>query len=146
MTHSMVQSDDETANPSARQAKKQNAKVESMKAELKRLLAMPLVAKGVSTRYITSGSRPIVDDIIQGDCECTRPLSLSLPFALVLIPVDKTDHEAMVGVKKAEAGDDLVSAKKSKSKGNKKGDKKKKEGKVKKDDEGDEDEWTGFGS
>ena len=37
-----------------------------MRAELKALLAQPLLARGVSTRYVTSGSRPIVDDFIAG--------------------------------------------------------------------------------
>jgi ATP-dependent RNA helicase DDX24/MAK5 len=35
-----------------------------MKAELKDLLAQPLIARGISTRYITSGSTAVVDDII----------------------------------------------------------------------------------
>jgi ATP-dependent RNA helicase DDX24/MAK5 len=45
--------------------KKANVKTAAFKAELKALLAQPLIARGVSTRYITSGSTPIVDDIIQ---------------------------------------------------------------------------------
>jgi hypothetical protein len=45
--------------------KKANVKTAALKAELKALLAQPLIARGVSTRYITSGSTPIVDDIIQ---------------------------------------------------------------------------------
>lgn len=58
-----------SSNPSSHRLKTQNAKLGAMKEELKRLLAQPLVARGVSTRYITSGSRPIVDDIVSGDCE-----------------------------------------------------------------------------
>lgn len=57
------------SNPGSHRLKAQNAKLNGMKAELKRLLAQPLVARGVSTKYITSGSRPIVDDIVRGDCE-----------------------------------------------------------------------------
>ena len=41
----------------------------SMKAELKHLLSQPLIAQGISTRYITSGSRPVVDDLLAGNCE-----------------------------------------------------------------------------
>ena len=41
----------------------------ALKAELKRLLSQPLIAKGISTRYITSGSRPIVDDLLAGERE-----------------------------------------------------------------------------
>ena len=53
--------------------KKRNAKdqqMRGMKAELKRLLSQPLLAKGISARYITSGSRPIVDDLLAGEREC----------------------------------------------------------------------------
>ena len=37
-----------------------------MKRELDQLLQEPLVARGVLASYITSGSRPIVDDLISG--------------------------------------------------------------------------------
>ena len=40
-----------------------------MKAELKHLLSQPLIARGISTRYLTSGSRPIVDDLLAGNRE-----------------------------------------------------------------------------
>lgn len=63
-----------SSNPSSHRLKTQNAKLGAMKEELKRLLAQPLVARGVSTRYITSGSRPIVDDIVSGDCESFAPV------------------------------------------------------------------------
>lgn len=52
--------------PSKKQRKVANAKTAGLKAELKQLLAQPLIARGVSTRYITSGSRSIVDDMILG--------------------------------------------------------------------------------
>ena len=38
-----------------------------MKAELRRMISKPLVARGISTRYITSGSRSIVDDLLAGE-------------------------------------------------------------------------------
>ena len=41
----------------------------SMKAELKHLLSQPLIARGISARYITSGSRLIVDDLLAGNRE-----------------------------------------------------------------------------
>lgn len=140
----MRYSDDDSMkpNPSTRQTKARNVKVASMKAELKRLLAEPLVARGVSTRYITSGSRPIIDDILSGDCECANSfIFLSIQWLLVWFSDCLIDHEGMVGVKKAEAGDDLIAAKKSKKT------KKSKVGGVKKEEkEGVEEEWTGFGS
>jgi ATP-dependent RNA helicase DDX24/MAK5 len=52
-----------------RKRKTHDAKVSSLKAELKQLLSQPLVAKGVLTKYITSGVNPIVDELIQGECE-----------------------------------------------------------------------------
>ncbi|EGO03781.1 hypothetical protein SERLA73DRAFT_46424 [Serpula lacrymans var. lacrymans S7.3] len=64
----MSGSDDE-GKPSKQQTKMKNAKTAALKAELREMLSQPLVARGISTRYITSGSRPIVDDIIAGECK-----------------------------------------------------------------------------
>ncbi|KAI0738963.1 DEAD-domain-containing protein [Daedaleopsis nitida] len=86
-------SDDEAAEPSKQRRKAIVAKTAALKAELKAMLAQPLVARGVSTRYITSGVRSIADDMVAGEY-----------------------HENMVGMKKIEAGDDLVLAKVRKSK------------------------------
>ncbi|TFY71035.1 hypothetical protein EVG20_g1974 [Dentipellis fragilis] len=83
------QSDGENTAPTKSKIKARNAKVATLKAELKELLSQPLVARGVSTRYITSGSRPIVDDILAGEY-----------------------HEGLIGVKKSEASNDLVHPKK----------------------------------
>ncbi|KAA1472454.1 DEAD-domain-containing protein [Dentipellis sp. KUC8613] len=83
------QSDGENTAPTKSKIKARNAKVAGLKAELKELLSQPLVARGVSTRYITSGSRPIVDDILAGEY-----------------------HEGLIGVKKSEASNDLVHPKK----------------------------------
>ncbi|KAG1826663.1 ATP-dependent RNA helicase [Suillus variegatus] len=75
------------SNPSKARKKNNDAKMAVLKAKLKELMAQPLLSRGVSTRYITSGSRPIADDIISGDV-----------------------HETMLGLRKSEAGDDLVAA------------------------------------
>ncbi|OBZ67324.1 ATP-dependent RNA helicase MAK5 [Grifola frondosa] len=98
--------EDEEDVPSKRKRKDADAKTGALKAELKQLLAQPLVARGVSTRYITSGTTSIVDDILAGE-----------------------HNEAMVGLKRAEAGSDLVAVKKRKPN-------------VKDEFE----EWTGFGA
>ncbi|KAF7763542.1 hypothetical protein Agabi119p4_8079 [Agaricus bisporus var. burnettii] len=74
--------DDKSTN---RQRKTQESKTFALKAQLKAMLAQPLVARGISTRYITSGSRPIVDDLLSGET-----------------------HEVLLGLKKAEAGSELV--------------------------------------
>ncbi|KAL1759633.1 hypothetical protein FB107DRAFT_195150, partial [Schizophyllum commune] len=47
----------ESEAPSKRQKKAANTKTAALKAQLKELLAQPLIARGVSTKYITSGSR-----------------------------------------------------------------------------------------
>ncbi|KAJ6588976.1 P-loop containing nucleoside triphosphate hydrolase protein [Mycena capillaripes] len=86
-------SDSDEDKPSNQKRKAKDLKNANLKAELKRLLAQPLIARGVSTRYITSGSRPIVDDILAGEF-----------------------NETMVGIKKTEAGNDLVVGKKKKLK------------------------------
>ncbi|KAL1698553.1 P-loop containing nucleoside triphosphate hydrolase protein [Schizophyllum commune] len=82
-------SDSESEAPSKRQKKAANTKTAALKAQLKELLAQPLVARGVSTKYIASGSRPIVDDLLAGE-----------------------SNESLIGLKKSEARNDLVHTKK----------------------------------
>ncbi|KAI0729831.1 P-loop containing nucleoside triphosphate hydrolase protein [Fomitopsis betulina] len=52
--------------PTKAQQKAADTKVSRWKANVKRLLAQPLVAKGVSPRYITSGTVSIADDMLAG--------------------------------------------------------------------------------
>ncbi|KAF9467758.1 P-loop containing nucleoside triphosphate hydrolase protein [Collybia nuda] len=86
-------SDDDEEKPSNQKRKAKDAKSAALKAELRELLSQPLVMRGVSTRYITSGSRPIVDDLIAGEY-----------------------NETIVGLKRVEAGNDLTTVKKKKKK------------------------------
>lgn len=85
-------SDEDSKNsiPLKHQRKQTNAKTASLQAELKALLSQPLVARGVSTRYITSGSRSIVDDVIAGECTWHHSLFLvsPIPFPLSLLARD----------------------------------------------------------
>ncbi|KAG2117225.1 ATP-dependent RNA helicase [Suillus discolor] len=97
------------SNPSKARKKNNDAKMAVLKAKLKELMAQPLLSRGVSTRYITSGSRPIADDIISGDV-----------------------HETMLGLRKSEAGDDLVAATRRKQ--------------MHKKVHEEPEEWNGFGS
>lgn len=97
------------SNPSKARKKNNDAKMAVLKAKLKELMAQPLLSRGVSTRYITSGSRPIADDIISGDV-----------------------HETMLGLRKSEAGDDLVAATRRKP--------------MHKKVHEEPEEWNGFGS
>ncbi|KAF9239814.1 ATP-dependent RNA helicase [Melanogaster broomeanus] len=86
----VMSASEDGSKPSKYQRKRVDGKTATLKAELKEMLSRPLLARGVSTRYITSGSRPIADDIIAGNV-----------------------HETMLGLKKTEAGADIVTAKKN---------------------------------
>jgi len=57
--------------PTKRQQKAANAKIKDQKLQLKQLLSQPLLAQGVSQRYITSGSNPIVHELLAGQSEST---------------------------------------------------------------------------
>jgi hypothetical protein len=61
---------DSQIGPNKRERKDSRMKSAKLKAELKDMLAMPLIGRGISTRYITSGSSQIVDDILNNDREC----------------------------------------------------------------------------
>ncbi|KAF7325815.1 ATP-dependent RNA helicase MAK5 [Mycena kentingensis (nom. inval.)] len=87
----MMSASEDEEKPTNRQRKATDGKNAQLKAELKQMLAKPLVARGVSTRYITSGSRTIVDDLITGD----------------------VNEKTILGVKKTEAGDDIVARRKT---------------------------------
>ncbi|KAF8708201.1 DEAD protein, partial [Rhizoctonia solani] len=80
-----LDSDIEAHNEKSHQAKKNFAKVQKLKLELKELLSEPLVAKGISRRYITSGSRSIADDL-----------------------VNARNHKKMLGVPNVSAGEDVA--------------------------------------
>ncbi|KAH7887065.1 ATP-dependent RNA helicase [Phlebopus sp. FC_14] len=103
----IMSASEDDSKPSKYQKKRFDAKTASLKAELKEMLSRPLLARGVSTRYVTSGSRPVADDMIAGNV-----------------------HETMLGLKKTDAGDDLIVAKKRPW--------------AKKEEQ--PEEWTGFGS
>ncbi|KAJ3780339.1 ATP-dependent RNA helicase [Lentinula aff. detonsa] len=74
-----------------RQRKTDQAKTATMKAQLKHMLSQPLIARGISARYITSGSNHIVDELISGE-----------------------HNEKMLGVGIDDAGSDLTQVKKKK--------------------------------
>jgi len=70
---------------------KQSAKLLSLRAQMKSLLAQPLVAQGISMKYLTSGSMRVVDELIGG-----------------------SNHHAMLGLSTAGAQADIVKTKKKK--------------------------------
>ncbi|KAJ4473034.1 ATP-dependent RNA helicase [Lentinula aciculospora] len=60
-------SDSDGENSMKPQRKADQAKTAVMKAQLKQMLAQPLIARGISAKYITSGSHPIIEELISGD-------------------------------------------------------------------------------
>lgn len=55
--------------PTKRQQKTASVRIKNQKLQLKQLLAQPLLAQGISKRYITSGSDPIADKLLAGESE-----------------------------------------------------------------------------
>ncbi|KAI9459767.1 ATP-dependent RNA helicase [Boletus coccyginus] len=88
----VVSASEDEGRPTKHERKRINSHTVGLKAKLKEMLSLPLVARGVSTRYITSGSRPIADDILAGKV-----------------------HETMLGLARTDAGSDLVSAHRKRS-------------------------------
>ncbi|KAF9077000.1 P-loop containing nucleoside triphosphate hydrolase protein [Rhodocollybia butyracea] len=72
-------SESDSENPTKHQRKTQQAKIAGLKAQLKQMLSQPLIARGISAKYITSGSNPIVDDLVSGECK----LCAFIPFAVL---------------------------------------------------------------
>ena len=68
-TDPSLESDGENAEHAARKHKAQDTKTASLKAQLKQMLAQPILVKGISAKYITSGNRQIIDDLLTGECE-----------------------------------------------------------------------------
>ncbi|ESK91975.1 atp-dependent rna helicase mak5 [Moniliophthora roreri MCA 2997] len=128
-------SDDDEANGQSFRSRKppktklkQDAKLASMKAELKRLLSQPLLARGASMRYITSGSNPLVEELLQREQdilvkEATQSKSLVHSIfsgnGLTEVFTDSTATPVLLGLgsgAKRDAGEDVVNAAKKKKK------------------------------
>lgn len=54
-----------------RQQKAASARIKDQKFQLKQLLAQPLLARGISKRYITSGCNSMVHELLAGESEST---------------------------------------------------------------------------
>jgi ATP-dependent RNA helicase DDX24/MAK5 len=98
--HSSFVGSDEDSKPSKQRDK--NGRTASLKAELKHMLSQPLLPRGVSAKYITSGSRPIADNMLAGDCTSSHPFFMKLALTRL------TDNNTILGLEKTEAGSDLV--------------------------------------
>lgn len=118
-------------NPTKRKRKRTSAQTASLKAELKEMLSQPLIARGVSTRYITSGSRPIANDIIAGKGESYRCFLMTGKTNGGSDP-NYTVHASMLGLTRTDAGSDLASVRLARSVGTKQ--------------DQDLEEWSGIGS
>jgi hypothetical protein len=46
---------------------KNGGQIKALKSQLSDLLSQPLIARGISAKFITSGSRPIVNDLLRGE-------------------------------------------------------------------------------
>jgi ATP-dependent RNA helicase DDX24/MAK5 len=77
----------------------------AVKAELRTMISQPLIARGISTKYVTSGSRPI-DDLLA----CERKTFERPEEADPLLLVD----ESMLGLRKAKASDGLINVQRKK--------------------------------
>ena len=66
-------SDEETkrTGPTKRQKRATDTRIKDQKLQLKQLLIQPLLAQGVSKRYVTSGSNPIAHELLAGESEST---------------------------------------------------------------------------
>ncbi|KAF6744164.1 ATP-dependent RNA helicase [Ephemerocybe angulata] len=85
--------DDDEDNHTSKVKKMRDGKIKGLKAQLKQMLATPIMGRGVSAKFITSGSRPIVNDLIAGQL-----------------------NDEMIGVKRTEAGSEMLKHKKRKRK------------------------------
>ena len=126
-------SDGETklTGPTKRQRKATDARIKDQKLQLKQLLTQPLLAQGVSKRYITSGSNPIAHELLAGESESTICRCGDRTCAQWKSSPPRTGHGIMLGVKKTSARSDL-SKKKAKRRSKKA--------------EDEHEEWSGFGS
>ena len=71
------------------------------------LLRQPLMARGVSAKYPTSGSRTVIDDLLRDDSESdgTEPCQWEVVNRQALL----TDHPVMLGASTAKAFEDVDS-------------------------------------
>lgn len=81
------------------------AKLKALKANLAELLQQPILARGISAKFITSGSRPIVDDLLRGDSafHCYESNSTKTKNRILA-------HDTLLGVKVTDAKADVLNA------------------------------------
>ena len=87
-----------------RKRKEHDSKIYRMKSQLNELLSHPVVARGISMKYPTSGSISIAEDLLNG----TGSLKLSFTTQIIVFKMTRTVHESMLGIGKSSAGDAIV--------------------------------------
>lgn len=80
-------------------------KLKALKADLTELLHQPILARGISAKFITSGSRPIVDDLLRGDSMFHYSSSCSTNTKN-----HNLAHDTLLGVKITDAKADILNA------------------------------------
>jgi ATP-dependent RNA helicase DDX24/MAK5 len=69
-TRSESDDDGENARSNNKKQRPSDTKLHNLKGELNELLRQPLMARGVSAKYPTSGSRSVIDDLLKEDSKC----------------------------------------------------------------------------
>ena len=82
-----------------------SSKLKAHRANLVELLHLPILARGISAKFITSGSRPVVDDLLRGDStfHCYESDSTNTKNRVIA-------HDTLLGVKVTDAKADVLNA------------------------------------
>ncbi len=86
-----------------------DAKVASLRNELEALLGQQLMARGVSAKYPTSGSRVVIDDLIANSSE-----SRCVHAGPKLTALHNPDHSSLLGAPTAKAHEDIDASRSTK--------------------------------
>ncbi|KAL5480766.1 MAK5 [Sanghuangporus weigelae] len=98
---------DEDAPLKRRKDRQEKQQVQALKTGLKDLLSRPLVARGVMKKYITSGARSVVPELLNSN---GMLIFLFIAYNVVLT---EAGADKMFGYKRGDARSDLVGAKSS---------------------------------
>ncbi|OCB91444.1 DEAD-domain-containing protein [Sanghuangporus baumii] len=98
---------DEDAPSKRRNESKEKQQVQALKTELKDLLSRPLVAKGVIKKYITSGARSVVPELLNSNGVL---IFLFIAYNVVLTGAGA---DKILGYKRGDARSDLMGVKSS---------------------------------
>lgn len=82
-----------------------SAKLKVLRANLVGLLHQSILPRGISAKFITSGSRPIAEDLLRGDSmfHCSESSSTNTKNHIIA-------HDTLLGVKVTDAKADVLNA------------------------------------